>query len=89
MESDGADVRMDRNIDIKGVTSDGSGHLFVSDTENGIKVLSAADGQYLGRCSIKGLGQPSIIRWNEETSSLVSVCQWRRKLCLKVIKVQC
>ena len=86
---DGQTSGMDQSMDVRGVTSDGSGHLFVSDTENGNKVLSAADGQYLGRCNIKGLGQPSIIRWNEETSSLVSVCQWRRKLCLKVIKVQC
>ena len=86
---EGVTCGMDQNMNLKSVTSDGSGHLFVSDTENGIKVLAAADGQCLGRCNIKGLGQPSIIRWNEEISSLVSVCQWRRKLCLKVIKVQC
>ena len=79
---------MNGDLCATGVDPDGSTHVFVSDMRNGIMLLSVLDGQYLGRCNIKGLGQPSIIRWNEKISSLVGVCQWGR-IYLKIIKVQC
>ena len=47
---------MKNGLDTKGVTTDGRGHLFVTDGFSGnrcIQMFSISDGQYLG-CLIKG-----------------------------------
>ena len=57
------------------LAGDGSGRIFVADdTNNCIQMFSALDGQYLGCFMNKGdqgLGDVSILRWCEATSSLV------------------
>ena len=68
------------------ITTDGRGHLFVSDGVNGnrcIQMFSVSDGQYMG-CLIKegeqGLGHPNTICWHSASHSLAVVllmdCFW-------------
>ena len=59
-----------------GITTNGCGHLFISDGQNGnrcIQMFSVSDGQYIG-CLIKegeqGLGPPSFCK------SLLGCCTW-------------
>ena len=65
---------MQKVLDAERVTTDGHGHLFVSDYDNRcIQMFSVSDGQYLG-CLIKegaqGLGLPYGICWNSASHSL-------------------
>ena len=68
------------------ITTDGRGHLFVSDGVNGnrcIQMFSVSDGQYMG-CLTKegeqGLGHPNTICWHSASHSLAVVllmdCFW-------------
>ena len=73
---------MQNALDAEGVTTDGYGHLFVSDGILGnscIHMFSVSDGQYLG-CLIKegeqGLGYPNMICWHLASHSLV-VAHWK------------
>ena len=68
---------MQKSLHAAGLTSDGHGHLFVSDGWYGnrcIQMFSVSDGQYLG-CLIKqgeqGLECPNRICWHSESHSLV------------------
>ena len=76
-----------------GVVSDGCGHLFVCDGENGcVHLLSVSDGRYL-RCLIDpgklGHGSsPYWAAWLEETSSLIEAHAKESKRFISVVKVQ-
>ena len=63
---------MGKKMDAWGVTTDGRGHLFLADYENGIQMFSTA-GRYLG-CLIgdEDLGSPHRVRWCDETSSILA-----------------
>ena len=67
---------MQNAINARCITTDGCGHLFVSDGWNGnrcIQMFSVSDGQYLG-CLIKegeqSLGRPNRISWHSASHSL-------------------
>ena len=84
---------MEKNMVFHGITTDKSGHLFVCDWMNGnkcIHLFRASDGQYLG-CLIKDkeeLGIPARIHWCKKSSSLITVCYWKREFHINVINVQ-
>ena len=90
---DGKFSGMKKNIDIRGITTDGRGHLFVSDRNNQcIYVLSPLDGAciccLLNDDDIDLLGNPGIIRWCEKTSSLAVACEIGETWYFKVIDVE-
>ena len=72
-----------------GVTTDGRGHLFVTDCGNHcIQMFSVSDGQYLGYLVIENIGSfdrskifrfPYRIRWCEETSSLICTSKFKSR----------
>ena len=75
-----------------GVTSDGHGHVFVSDGDNAcIHMLSVSDGHYMG-CLIKqgdqDLGVPLWGTWCEEMSSVIVAHGKGNKRFISVVKVQ-
>ena len=81
---------MEKDLDPQGVTTDGRGHLFVSDARNlCVHVLSATDGSYI-TCLLKGKESPlgkdlGMIRWCEKIKSLILTSDWRD---LKIINLQ-
>ena len=72
-------------------TTNGHGHLFVSDSNNKcIQMFRVLDGGYLG-CLVKDderLGCPDYIRWCEKVSSLVVACRLKETCHLNVINVK-
>ena len=77
-------------MDVRGVTTDGRGHLFLCDFNNyAIQMFSVSDGQYLG-CLIKegkqSLGKPARISWCKMTSSLIVAHLVDRKWTISVIQ---
>ena len=86
-----------KKIDVRGVTTDGRGHLFVSDRmydSKCIQMFSVSDGSYMGslRTGTDTLGSPSCICWCEHMSSLLCVCAGleygESEWLLKIISVQ-
>ena len=76
-----------------GIVSDGHGHLFVCDGENGcVHMLSMSDGRYLGRLIHPGeLGHgvsPYWAAWSVEKSSLIVAHGKGSKRFISVVKVQ-
>ena len=65
---------MDKEMEAQGVTTDGRGHLFVCDGNPG-------NGE-------AGLGEPSLIRWNQETSSLVVAHRLNWRWIISVVAVE-
>ena len=67
--------QMDKKMEPHGVTTDGHGHLFVCDWNNGcIHLFHITKSKYLGpvmREGEQGLGVPYRVEWCEATSSLV------------------
>ena len=84
---------MKENMDVRGITTDGNGRLFVSDGNNHcIHVYSLSDGSYMN-CLLKDdhpLYKPGTILWCEKTASLIVACDffWKEKYSVKVIKVE-
>ena len=83
---------MEHPLDVRGIASDGCGHLFVCDFNNyTIQMFSVSDGQYLG-CLIKegdqNLGKPARIAYCKMTSSLVVAHLVDRKWIISVIHLQ-
>ena len=83
---------MEHLMDVRGVTTDGHGHLFVCDFNNyAIQMFSVSDGQYLG-CLIKegeqSLGKPARISCCKMTSSLVVAHLVDRKWAISGIRLQ-
>ena len=84
---------MDKELEAFGVTTDGSGHLFVCDWINGnrcIQMFAVSNGQYLGCLmkDMKALGDPGKIWWCEKTRTLVAACELKAKWCIYVIDIQ-
>ena len=76
---------------VSGVTTDGRGHLFVSDSNNNsIQMFSVLDGQYLGCLTkrMRDLGQPFRVYWCKKASSLVCACWKGQKYHVNVLNVQ-
>ena len=70
-----------------GITTDGRGHLFVTDENNEfIHMFSASDGLYI--TDLKITGNPQAIRWCKKSSSLVLNVIEKGKFHLNVINVQ-
>ena len=82
---------MQKEMGVRGVTTDGRGHLFLCDLDNSCIQLFCTDGRYLGvlmRQGEHGLGRPFDIRWCVATSSLVVGHSMRRERYISFIKVQ-
>ena len=65
---------MKKVIDPESVTTDGRGHLFVTDNNNGCIHQITIDGDYVGVVLTAGeqdLGKPKIVRWWKDSSSLI------------------
>ena len=65
---------IDKWINAVGITSNGRGHLFVSDIGNNCIQMLSTDGTFLGsvlRGGKSGLGNPQRIRWCSRSNSLV------------------
>ena len=65
---------IDKWINAVGITSNGRGHLFVSDIGNNCIQMLSTDGTFLGsvlRGGKNGLGNPQRIRWCSKSNSLV------------------
>ena len=83
---------MERDINACGVTTDGHGRLFVCDGYLGNRCVQifSIEGQYLGSLleeGDEGLGEPSGIRWNSTSSSLIVAHRTNYKWFISVIKV--
>ena len=84
---------MDKEMEAQGVTTDGRGHLFVCDGNpgNGCVQMFSSGGRYLGYLLREGeadLGEPSLIRWNQETSSLVVAHRLNWRWIVSVVAVE-
>ena len=83
---------VEKDMEVIGVATDKSGHLFVCDLRDGnscIHLFKASNGQYLG-CLMKDeeeLGIPDRIHWCEKASSLISLCL-KGKWHINAISVQ-
>ena len=65
---------MEHKINIRAVTTDGQGHLFVCDDYNDCLQMFSTDGRYLGAVltqGAQGFGRPLRARWSGDTDSLV------------------
>ena len=65
---------MRKAMDPESVTADGRGHLFVADNNNGCIHEFTPDGDYVGvvlKAGEQDLGKPKIVRWWEDSSSLI------------------
>ena len=74
--------------DLSGVTTNGRGHLFACDLNHAcVQIFSVSNGKYLGRLPNFGrvLGQPVMVRWCHNKSSLLVVHQKRNKYHLTVL----
>ena len=72
----------------KGVTTDGQGHVFVTDENNKCIQIFSAGGKYVGvllKEGQQGLGEPRRVRWNDATSSLVVAHKKDRNIFISVI----
>ena len=81
---------MKENMDVREITTDGHGHLFVSDGNNHCIHVYSLYGSYM-KCLLKHdytLYKPGAIRWCDKTSSLIAECYWKEKWSVKVINVQ-
>ena len=89
---------MENRMGPRGVTTDGHGHLFITDLSNQcIQMFSVSEIRYLG-CLMKNAeifkehGHSTLtqvnIRWCKKASSLICVCQVGRKWSIHVIQVQ-
>ena len=88
---DGNVTGMEEAVDVRGVTTDERGHLFVADYNNEyIHMFSTSEGQYLGRLmkGVETLGNPGRVYWIADTSSLVAACLLQDKWHLKLINIQ-
>ena len=75
--------KMEHDMTAMGVTTDGHGHLFVTDRHNHcIQMFSVSDGSYMGflETGDDTLRCPSLICWCENMSSLLSVWWYPAKL---------
>ena len=82
---------MQREMNLIGVTTDGLGHLFVCDSDNGcIQMFSAADGRYMGplvREGEQGLGELKCLGWCQSSGSLVVVHKKNSECYISVFKM--
>ena len=81
---------MEKEMEVIGVTTDGRGHLFVADVDNGIQMFSTVGRYFHKRCLIKDedLGSPARIQYCDETSSMLAAFDKNSKWNLNVIHVQ-
>ena len=82
---------MEEAVDVRGITTDGRGHLFVADYKNEcIYMFSTSEGQYLGRLmkGVETYGNPGRVYWSPETSTLVAACLLQDKWHLQLITIQ-
>ena len=81
---------MDKMVEITGMTTDGRGHLFVTDKRS-IQMFSVSDGQYLG-CLIEAgdqdLWPPLHVEWCETSSSLIVAQDSDWKWIISVIHLE-
>ena len=88
---DGQVTGMEEAVDVRAVTTDERGHLFVADYNNEcIHMFSTSEGQYLGRLmkGVETIGNPGRVYWSVDTSSLVAACLLRDKWHLQLINIQ-
>ena len=81
---------MEIDMSIWGATADGNGHLFMCDINNSCIQMFSAGGRYMGpvlKEGDHGLAQPWLVRWCEQTSSLVVVHIKERNYQISVIRV--
>ena len=80
---------IEKNVRPVGVTSDGHGHLFVSDNENKCIHMFATDGGYMGallREEVQTLSQLAGIRWSNKFSSLLVVHMVNERYSISAIR---
>ena len=81
---------MTKKLDARGVTTDGNGHLFVTDCDGrSIEMFSASDGSYMGclQKDAKALGDPTRLCWFSKAWALIAACHFAGKWYLKVINI--
>ncbi len=82
---------MQEEMKAQGVTTDGRGHIFVSDFNNECVLMFTLDGTYLGALQPdqeRGLGVPLWILWSEATSSLIVVHAKENRRSISFVNVQ-
>ena len=78
-------------ITAEGVTSDGRGHLFVSDENNKCVHVFSTSGDHVGivlREGEQGLGRPRLIHWCESSSNLIVAHIIDEQYCISQIEVE-
>ena len=76
----GEELEIEKEMFSYGVTTDGCGHLFVTDYNNEcIKMFSASDDQYLVPLmkGVKIIRGKFSVHWSAESSSLVVACYFQ------------
>lgn len=80
---------MEEQMMAEGVTTDGRGHVFISDESNRCIHMLSNKGSYLGvllKEGEQGLGRPRLVHWCSETSSLVVAHIIDEQYCISKIE---